>query len=342
MLILGGLGGVFMDRLILPYVSNWPLLKNFQFLKPRSPVTITRREEIRINDGVNTADLANHLSSSLVTVYFHEDKFDSPKFKLIATRYGAIMTSDGIIAVAGADLQSDLEATVVLSEAAPVPAKIVAEDSLTGVTLLKIQKDNLPIVKEGFSQSLTPGEKLLLIYSSETPREVLVAPVTVSNRGIVAASFEKTYGLDHLNALLAIDTNLSDKLGAVLVNKDGMMTGFVSQIGRDAVVIRAEDLKFLINNFFDDGKVTWSNIKISYLVYGPTQALLKKLPEKYGVFIKSAAPPLLPGDFVFSVNGKDLGFEEDFQSQLLARQPGDKLKLRLMRAGEEKEIEITL
>ena len=342
-IILGGIGGVVLERLILPQLSTWPILRNFSLTSPTAPIVITKREEIHVNEGINNLDVANRVRSSLVTLYLHTGEFGSEKFHLFSIQSGVIMASDGIIVAALPAARPESQVTVVTANNQIKPAKILATDTLTGLTFLKIEASDLSVIKQGFSQDIALGERLLLISLTEASRDVLIGPVTVVRSSTPQAGFDTIYELANFNTFLETDLNLDLKrVGAVAVNRDGLLVGFMTQIGRNVTVLRSEDLKLALDNFLDDGKITWPTAKISYQIFGEEQTSLLHLPKPYGVLVKSGPAPLLVNDFVFAVSGRELSADDGFQELLLARHPGEKVKLKLLRDGVEKEVEIIL
>ena len=82
-LFLGGMGGILLERVLFPYLSSWSIFKNVNFLRPETQLVITRREEVRIDEGINQQELASRVKNSLVTVYCYDGELGEPKFQLL-------------------------------------------------------------------------------------------------------------------------------------------------------------------------------------------------------------------------------------------------------------------
>lgn len=342
-LVVGGLGGVLMDRLLLPYVSTWPVLRNFPVLNPSTPIVINKREEVRIDEGINYSDITNRVQSSLVMVYFHEGKFGAAKFKLLSTVSGAVVTSDGVIVVPAVNPRPDMLATVIFSNQQTLPASVLASDSLTGVSFLKVEAHDLPVLKQGFSRDARIGQRLVAVRDAESAGNLLLLPLLVSAPSYPAASLLRTYDFGSLNVFLSTEPGLSAvNLGAVVLNSDASLWGFVTLIGKSVVVLRSEDLKLVMDNFLTDQKIVWPNLKLTYEILGESQATLLGLRQKNGVLLRSAAPPLRENDFIYGADGQVFTVEDGFQQILLSKKPGDKVRLQLLRAGRDEEMELTL
>lgn len=331
--IIGGIGGWVMPQLVLPYFG----------IAPTSPVTVTRREEVYINEGINTSNVVNSVKDSLVTVYVHDGAFNSPKFKLSSVQSGLIVSSDGIIIVSADGLRPEQKATVILSDGSANTAQIAVSDAYTGLMFLKISRNDLPVINQVFTKNVGAGEKLISIRKRESASEAAVFPFTATERGITSPSLSQVYDFSKPPAFLNLSPAVTlNQLGAVILNKDAALAGFVTKIGKDIAVIRTEDLQLTVNNFLDDGKIIWPSAKISYMNISESQAGLLDLPKRIGVLIKQAAAPLAEGDFVTVIDGKELDFSESFQDRIFAKKPGEKVKLKVIRGGKEIEAELTL
>ena len=331
--IIGGIGGFVIPRWVLPYFG----------IAPTSPVTITRREEVYINEGINTSNIANSVKNALVTIYVHDGAFNSPKFKLSAALSGLIVSGDGIIVVPADGLRPEQEVTVIFSDGSANTAQIAASDAYTGLIFLKISKNDLPVINQVFAKNIAAGEKLISIRKRESASETAVFPFTAIERGIASPSLSQVYDFSKPPAFLNLSPAVaSNQLGAVILNKDAAIAGFATKIGKDIAVIRTEDLQLAVNNFLDDGKIIWPIPKFSYINISESQAGLLNLPKRIGVLIKSGQAPLAEGDFVTAIDGKELNFAENAQDQIFAKNPGDKVKLKIFRQGKEIEVEIGL
>lgn len=332
--IIGGIGGWILPQYVLPHFG----------IAIGSPVTIIRREEIQINEGINNTDIANRVKNSVVSVYVHDGTFGTAKFNLLSVVSGVIVSSDGLIVIPYDAYKSEQTITVLLADSPPMPAQIVGSDAYTGLVFLKIDKKDLPVINQVLARHVGAGEKLVSIQKKESAGEILTFPFSARERGIASPS------LITVNDFLkpAVFLNLvpkvtEDQFGAVILNKDGAMVGFVTKAGgKNIAVVRTEDFSLGVNNFLDGQKIIWPNFKINYLILSATQAALLGLPESEGILIKSSFGGLLDGDFVTHVDGKQLDFVENFQDRILAKKPGEKVKFKLIRDNIEKEVEIKL
>lgn len=343
-LLLGGIGGALTDRLILPYLSTLPFFKNLEFLNPRSPIVITKREEIRINEGINYTETALSLKNVLASIYLHEGDFGSLRFRMRDHFSGILITSDGILAAPLFEQRSGQNITVLLAGQFPMRAELVAADQFTGVSFLKIAAKDLPVTKQVLGRDVKAGERLLFLWTEELAQNPRIKPVVLSADPFADASVTAVYSFDKLNTFLRLDTSELDPgmRGGVIVNREAALAGFVAGREGELFILRSDDFKKITDNFLDDEKISWPRFPIAYRILDSTLAELFGLPKKYGILVSTASSPLLINDFVYAVDGKELSSEEGFQDIVLSKKPGDKIRLKLIRAGKDVEIMYSL
>ena len=342
-MLLGGLGSVLLNRIVFPYLSAISIFRSIPFFEPQAPIVITRREEIRINEGINNTDVVNQTKGSLASVFIHQGEFGTTRFSLSQVATGIVAASDGLIIVPASGVRSGFLVTVVLSDGKPYRAAVLGIDEFTGLAFIQVEARNLPVMKPGFSRDVNVGEKLLAVWTNEGPTNVSAIQVSATSRSLPRPSLETIYDGSEPDAFLSLDRGFpGEGLGAVLVNKDGALVGLAAKIGEDATVLRSEDLKLALDNFLDDKKISWPKIELVYQIFGREQTNLLKFPKEYGILIKSALTGLREGDFVYAVDGIALDSDNDFQSVMLGKKPGTKVNLSIIRNDQERVIEISL
>lgn len=345
-LLVGGVGGALLERVVLPYVAAWPGANRLKILSPQTQLVITKREEIRINEGVNQLEVGNRVKNSLLMIYAHEGKFLSGDFRVVASRSAVVVSSDGVLAVPADGLvpvQTGRIFTAIAANGEAAEAKFLAFDRLTGIMFLRVNRDNLPVLRQKESARIQSGERLLAVWGTEERGVPRVHPLTAIAPGTEPPSLLDIYELGSLNAYLQTDwIPSSDALGSAIVDKDGQLVGLLSKIGKELVVLRVEDLKILIDKFLAGQGIHWPNVKLSYQIFSENQTAILGIPKKYGVLLKSGAGQLREDDFIFAVNGRELSPSQTFQSTILSLPAGEKVKLKLIRDQVEKEVEIVL
>ena len=331
-LVVGGIGDALLERFVFP---------RLQFFDNKAPIIINRREEVQINDGLNNAEIINRVKNSAATVYLGSGEFGTRGFRAVSVFSGAIVASDGIIAVSSANLKSSIPITVILADGRDFPAAVMATDSLTGLAFLKIAAEGLPVLNQGSSSDLRAGEKVLSVWAEESPLEPLAEPLTVMTAPGLASSFTTLYNTDRIDRLLST-TGSARQPGAVVVNRDSALVGFVTGIGKDTVILRAENFSLAVSKLLEDKKISWVDPKLTFLALSEVQTKILGFSKRAGVQIRGDAGVLQDGDFIYGLDDFELTSPSQFQDRLLSKRPGDTLKLKLIRAGQEMEVEIKL
>lgn len=330
-MILGGIGSLLLERFLFPY---------FDFLAPNSPLVITRHEEIRISEGVNFTEVANRTKSSLARVYVHEREFDSPRFRLIAEVTGVIASSDGLIAAPLPDLKTPGQlVTIIFDSEKVLRANLVAADPLTGLSLLKVDAKDLSVLRQGFAREGDLGDRLIVVESQAPTIQSTVLSAFLPREPGLLPSLDKTYKFGQLNDPLETSIGIQEKyLGSAVMNKDAVLVGLVTRVGQEIMVVKSEDYKMLLDNYFDDKKIVWPKLDLSYNFIGGALSTVLGFSKKYGILVRQAAEPLKSGDFIYRVDGKEISPEEGFDRLILPKSPGTKVRFDLIRDGKEIEI----
>tara|TARA_Y100000996_G_scaffold285762_1_gene225554 strand:+ start:620 stop:2026 length:1407 start_codon:yes stop_codon:yes gene_type:complete len=190
---------------------------------------------------------------------------------------GFIISSDGYImtnnhVVAGAD-----EITITLNDESIHNAKLIGSDKRSDLALLKINMDNLPVVKIGNSSDLKLGEWVLAIGSPfGFDRTVTAGIVSGKKRNLPNENY-----VPYIQTDVAINPGNS---GGPLFNLDGEVVGVNAQIYTRSggfmgvsFAIPSETLRDVYNQLKNSGRVKrgWLGIFI--------QQVDKELAESFGL-----------------------------------------------------------
>lgn len=332
LLLLGSFGAAIIERFLFPYLD---------FL-PRSPDVITRREEVRIDEGVNYSEIARRAKNSLVSIYIHEKEFGHAQFRLADTITGTIVASDGLVAAPLPVLKAGQKVSVFVGSDV-LMGSVLVRDELTGLSLVKVEAIDLPVMRQGFAREIDLGDRLVAIGNEFLPDQNSIKSLLVSEEPYLRVSLNSIYEFGRLNDPLLLGSQIEEKyLGAAVVNKDAALVGIVSSDGLNTRIVKSEDLKLLLDNFLDDQKINWPKLGFTYSFLGAGLVRALGLPQKYGILIHQAAPPLRVKDFVYKIDGKELGLENHFERWILGKQSGEKVKFELIRDGKVTEIELIL
>lgn len=187
-LVIGGIGGLAADRFALPYlIATYPELNKYDFIKSINEGTtvIKVTENVNITQDKSIVESIKKVSPSIVRILKNENsknsQYEYASNGIILTSNGYIVTSSkifgddsGIVSSdAGKDKkdiakteQKEMFYSVKLSDGRTFNAKLVDKDLVSGLAMIKIEENNLPVIPLANSDILELGERLILIDDS--------------------------------------------------------------------------------------------------------------------------------------------------------------------------------
>lgn len=298
-----------------------------------------------------------------------QSPFQVPKFRENGTEKkevgggsGFIVSEDGYI-VTNKHVVSDEKAeyTVFLNDGEKYTAKVIARDSLNDIAILKIEAKELPYLKFANSDKLEIGQSAIAIGSPlvEFKNSVSVGVVSGLSRSIVAGDgFGKS---EQLEGVIQTDAAINPgNSGGPLLNLKGEV------IGVNVAVASAENIGFslpanLVKAAFDSvkehGKIVRPYLGVRYAQINEAFKKANNLKVNYGIIVIRGVKPeelaVIPGspadkaglkenDIIIEVDGEKITEEVNFARIVAEKKVGEKLKLKVLAQGKEKEIEVTL
>ncbi len=256
---------------------------------------------------------------------------------------GWVMTNQHV--VEGAE---KLEVT--LDDGRVLEAKPIGADQLSDIAVLEIAPERLPEAPLGLKARLEPGEWVIAIGNPfrDFPHTVTVGVVSALNRNM------QIPGRDYSN-LIQTDAAINmGNSGGPLCNLAGEVIGVNAAIFSPtqtyagigfAIVI--DDAMQIAAHLIESGGVPWLGVAMSTL--SEEQAARVGLAGQRGVVVDqvredspAARGGLLPEDVIISLDGQPLTDAATLQQRVLAGGVGDTLKLKVLRAGQERALKVVL
>lgn len=288
--------------------------------------------------------------------------------KQISAGTGFIVSSDGYI-ITNKHVVEDEEAeyTVILNDEKnfdeKIIAKVLARDPNNDIAVLKIEKNDLPFLEMGDSGSLQVGQTAIAIGYALGEFDNTVSKGVVSGlyRSITAGTGN---GAESLQNLIQTDAAVNPgNSGGPLLDIDGNV------IGVNVAMADAQSIGFAIP--INDVKSAYEEVKSSGTISKETQAFLgvrylnidenlqdkNDLPYSYGVIIIRGENredlAVIPGspadkaglaenDIILEVNDEKITERNSLQKLIGKYKPGESVKLKIYKKGEEKEISVVL
>jgi len=260
---------------------------------------------------------------------------------------GFIVSPDGIVlsnahVVDGAD-----EVTVKLTDKREFKAKVMGVDKASDVAVLKIDANNLPVLKTGSAANTRVGEWVLAIGS----------PFGFENSATAGIVSAKSRSLPDGNYVPFIQTDVAvnpGNSGGPLFNMAGEVIGINSQIysrnGGYQGLSFAIPIDVAMNveqQIVAHGKVQRGRLGIAIQEVNQSLAESFGLKQPTGALVSSidkdgpaAKADLEPGDVILGINGKDIATSSELPAIVANIAPGDRARLQVWRKGSKRQIDV--
>jgi len=241
-LIIGGIGGVLLNNLILPSLIRINILGTANilkiFVKPQIQTIIQNKEKTILIEPDFWKEIIPKTERSVVLVQYFLGN------TLLSQSNGIILTNDGLIAAPLSLAPRGYPIVQVFFDDRILRAKIVFKDSSNNLVLLKIDEENLPIFDFASNQDIFLGENLLIL-----------GRIFKVNKSKVFVQTSMVKELD--DKVIFLDTQKSNILGSALINSKGKLVGMVQINNRGEVfAIRSEILRDLIDKYLKSNAKT--------------------------------------------------------------------------------------
>lgn len=263
---------------------------------------------------------------------------------------GFIIDDEGYILTNHHVIDNGSSVTVKLYNGREFDAEVIGSDANTDVALIKIDAEGqeLKALKLGTSEVLKVGEWVLAFGAPFNLEQTVTAGiVSAKGRGEVGSQYVPFIQTD-----VAINRGNS---GGPLVNLEGEVVGINSMVFNPMI---SSGLSFsipidLANNIrkqlLESGVVNRGYLGVQFGPIDQDKADAFGLDEVRGSLVTHVYPDsaaakagLLEGDVVIAVDGKPVRKAQDLPYYIGQKMPGDKAKLKVVRNGEERNVEAIL
>lgn len=260
---------------------------------------------------------------------------------------GFLVEASGLIVTNSHVVQGQPELMVTLWNGRTYTGKVLGNDPLTDLALVKIDARGVPTVPLGNSDTAHVGEWVLALGSPLGLRRTVTAGIISSTNREVAVNERMAF----LQTDAAINPGNS---GGPLVNMAGQVIGINTAIAAEAqgigFAIPVNALKLVLNDLKTRGHVVRAWLGVSFA--GITPELAERFPElkgQKGVIIAQVVPGspaeeagLRTEDILTAVDGKAITSARDLVEAMARRKPGEKVRLTYRRGGKQATATLTL
>lgn len=265
---------------------------------------------------------------------------------------GVIVTKDGYILTNNHVVDKADEIKVALhSDGREYTAKVVGTDPKTDVALLKIDAKDLPAIDLANSDNAEVGDLVLAVGNpfgvGQTVTMGMISAVGRAGMG-VDIDYE-----DFIQTDAAINPGNS---GGALIDAEGRLIGIntfiLSQSGGNLGIgfaIPVNLAKSVMENLIQNGRVIRGYLGVWLQDMNPALAKEFDLEDKTGVIVTVVIPNspaekagLKVSDVITELDGKPAKDKRHLKLQVGQSAPGDRIRVKLLRDGKPKTIEVTL
>lgn len=268
---------------------------------------------------------------------------------------GVIISPEGYAITNNHVVEDTSSLSVILSDGSELEAELVGTDVYADLAVLKVQGAVPSVATIGNSDTIKPGETVIAIGSplGDFKNTVTVGVISATGRMIDTGSGYQMENLIQTDA--AINEGNS---GGPLVNLAGEVIGINTLIVRNSgsggiaeglgFAIPANTAARLTEQIIQQGYVSRPYLGIRWQPITPQIAAIYRLPVDWGVYISevysgspAAGAGLQEGDIITSIADTNLDSENSYINTLFRHQPGDTVRLEIVRQNRTFDVEVT-
>ena len=365
----GGVGGVYFDQHILPFIRTNKYLSRINFLNrtAENVTIINKTEQVIVEEDDSINEIASQTSNSvvnIVSISAHKDPLTRTMKNTNQSGTGVVATSDGLIVTyRSAIIEKDAEYQIFLFNGNYYQANLLGIDEFTNLTFLKIDASNLTVASLADSSDIYPGKKIIAIGNSFGEYQNRYGSGLLSNinktfnlGGKTVATSEKFEGIfeDDLK-------NQKEYVGGPVVGYSGNVIGIIGMLNIDDnehyFIIPSNIIKKTINLAINKELTSRPFLGAYYVSITKEYAIANKLRRdrgalvyspsgKQGLSMISGSPAEKSGlkinDIIVSVNSQGINLDNPLSNLIAQYKKGDLIELTVDRDGQEIKIPVQL
>ncbi len=263
---------------------------------------------------------------------------------------GVIVDKDGYILTNNHVIRNADEIKVTLADKREFKGKVIGADQKTDLAVIKIDSNNLPVIKLGDSEKLQIGETVLAIGNPYGLNQTVTS-------GIVSATGRANVGIADYEDFIQTDAPINPgNSGGALVNIRGELIGINTAIfsttgGYQGIgfAIPSNMAKSVMESLIRKGKVVrgWLGVTIQPLT--PDLAKQFNISQEQGVLVGDVIEEgpaekagILRGDVITEFDGKEVEDVTNLRNMVANTPPNGEVDIQLMREGQKKTVKVKI
>ncbi|MBU0624729.1 trypsin-like peptidase domain-containing protein, partial [Patescibacteria group bacterium] len=304
--------------------------------------------------------------------FFGELNFGVPQLRQNGTERreigagtGFFVSADGLIVTnKHVVLDEEAEYTIITTDGEKFSAKVLGRDPANDLAVLKIDVEvgiELPYISFAVAEPRVGQSVIAIGYAlGEFTNSASVGIVSGLSRDITAGdsqgNSEQLYGVIQTDA--AINPGNS---GGPLLNLDGEAIGVNVAVNQGAqgigFALPISDVERVVTSVVETGKISRPFLGVRYVMIDEAIAKANQLPVDYGALVARGerqidlavtpgSPADLAGivenDIILEINREKLTASNPLVRVVRNLMAGDKVRLKILHRGEEREVEVVL
>ncbi len=259
---------------------------------------------------------------------------------------GVVWSADGVVVTASHALERDEEIGVALPSGQEAQAEVLGRDPTTDLAAIRVRAQDLPPASFGEAEGLAAGALVLAVSRpGRSPRASLgiVARAAGEWRAPTGGRVDR-----YLETTLDLHPGLS---GALALGADGAALGIATAglLRGTAMIVPASTLRRVVKSLLAHGGVRRGYLGVAMVPVRLPAALAEAAGQAEALLVSAVEPEspaaragLLLGDALLALGGARLAEPSDLLPALEEERIGQPLTVRLVRAGEVREVTVTL
>ncbi len=274
-----------------------------------------------------------------------------------ASGSGVIISADGYIVTNNHVIEKSTEIKVTLNDKRSYTATLVGADPSTDIALIKIDEKDLTFLEFGNSDNLLIGEWVLAVGNPFNLTSTVTAGIVSAKArsiNLLAGRNGEKYAIESfIQTDAAVNPGNS---GGALVNLRGNLVGINTAIASNtgsysgySFAVPSTIVKKVVNDIKKFGKVKRGIMGVSIQNIDSKLAKELKLDKIEGVHIADITEGgaakkagIRKGDIVLEIENKKVNSPSELQEQISKFRPDDKIKIKIKRKNDIKELFVTL
>jgi serine protease DegQ len=254
----------------------------------------------------------------------------------------------GVIVAAHHTIQREEEITVSLADGTTVAATLAGRDPTTDLAVLRVAEAKVPVASLADDSALRVGTLVLAIGRP--------GPAVTASLGVISAvgGEWRTWHGGRIDRLVRLDVSIYDGFsGGPLVDAAGHVLGVnTSGLSRGAALtIPVSTINRVVDQLLQSGRIARGYLGLGLQAVRLPAALVERLtlPNDVGLMVVSADPGgpgdragVIIGDVLVAVDTTPVGDPAELLAFLGGDRVGKPLATHIVRAGEPKDVTITV